>query len=145
VEPTLYVTMQDAPIATQRPGDGWEHRAGLRELGSVTDRCDYFTDPLVHRVHNDGPGLFHLLGVLNTAAGEDGLVPVDDAELVNRWFVVRRTGGAVDPTPAGTTRVLVHPGSGTWQVLLPGAEARALGDGDTLDIQVGRSDRGGGG
>ena len=88
--PTLYVTVQDAIVASQRPGEAWEHRSQPRVLGEVTDRCDYFTDPLVHRVRNDGTDLFHLIAVVNTDAGEQGLVTIPDAELANRWFVVRR-------------------------------------------------------
>ena len=138
-EPTLYVTLADALVVSQRPGHGWEQqRSGLRVLGEVTDRCDYFTDPLVHRVRNDGPAPFHLLAVLNPAAGEDGLAPTDDAELVNRWFVVRRLDAGVDETTSGVTRVLVHPASGTWQVVDPGQRPQSRDEGTTLEIQVGR-------
>lgn len=137
--PTLYVTVQDAPVATQRPGEDWEHRSGLRMLGEVTDRCDYFTHPLVHRVRNDGTDLFHLIAVVNTDAGEDGLVTVPDAELANRWFVVRRWDRALDERLAKATRVFVHPASSSWIVVSAGEPIGRLEAGPVVEIQVGRS------
>jgi hypothetical protein len=138
-DPTLYVTVLDAPVATQRPGEDWEHRSRLRVLGEVTDRCDYFTDPLVHRVRNDGTELFHLIAVVNADAGEDGLVTVPDAALVNRWFVVRRWDGPLDPRPANATRVFVHPASASWLVVAAGEPIGHLEAGPVVEIQVGRS------
>ena len=136
--PTLYVTVQDADVATQRPGEDWEHRSRPRVLGEVIDRCDYFTDPLVHRVRNDGTDLFHLIAVVNTDAGEHGLVTIADAELVNRWFVVRRWDRELDERPAKVTRVFVQPASGSWIVVSDGERVGRLGAGPVVEIQVGR-------
>lgn len=137
VDPTLYVTLEDAPIATQRPDEDWEQRTRPRAVGEVTDRCDYFTDPLVHRVRNDGSGLFHLLGVVNTDAGEHGLVPAPDAELANQWFVVRRSDGSFGDGPSETTRVFVDPGLGSWLVVPAGERVPRQGNAPTLEIQIG--------
>lgn len=139
-EPTLYVTLADAPVASQRPGGEWELlRSTLRSLGEITDRCDYVAEPLVHRIRNDGERPFRLLGVVNHEAGEDGLVATDDAELVNQWFVVRRLASVADVVESGATLVLVHPASGTWQVVGPGQAPAAMGEGDIVEIQVGRA------
>jgi hypothetical protein len=137
--PTLHVTLQDAPVATQRPGEDWEHRSRRRVLGEVTDRCDYFTDPLVHRVRNDGADLFHLIAVVNADAGEHGLVTVADIELANRWFVVRRWDRALDERPAKATRVFVRPASTSWLVVPAGETIGRLEAGPVVEIQVGRS------
>jgi hypothetical protein len=137
--PTLYVTVQDAPVATQRPGEDWEHRSRLRLLGEVTDRCDYYTDPLVHRVRNDGTDLFHMIAVVNADAGEHGLLTAPDAELANRWFVVRRCDGPLDEPPVKATRVFVHPASASWVVVPAGEPIGRPEAGPVVEIQVGRS------
>ncbi len=102
----------------------------------MSDRCDYFTDPLVHRVRNDGSDLFHLIAVVNTDAGEDGLVTVADAELANRWFVVRRSERPLDEHQA--TRVFVHPASASWLVVPAGQTIGHLEARPMIEIQVGR-------
>jgi hypothetical protein len=138
-QPTVYVTVKDAYVATQRPGEDWERRSQLRALGEVTDRCDYFTDPLVHRVRNEGTDLFHLIAVVNTDAGEHGLVTVPNTELANRWFVVRRWDVALEERPATTTRVFINAASESWLVVPSGQPIGRLEDGPIVEIQVGRS------
>ena len=66
--------------------------SGGPQNGRVGVNIDYATDPLTHKVSNDGPGLFHIMALVHDGSGD--LISNNDEpsgmeiapEIENAWF-----------------------------------------------------------
>ena len=84
--------------------------AGGPQNGRVGVNIDYASDPLTHKVSNDGPGLFHIMALVHDGSGE--LISDSDEpggmeiapEIENAWFRSYR----YELAPGETTAMQQH-------------------------------------
>lgn len=133
--------------------------AGGPQNGRVGVNIDYASDPLTHKVKNDGPGLFHIMALVHDGSGK--LISDNDEpggmeiapEIENAWFRSYRYELAPGETTAmqhhinpsfvilgseGTVRVSREDGlarelayAGEWAWREPGSAYRIANVGDS--------------
>jgi hypothetical protein len=86
------------------------NRADGPRDGAIRSITDFVSAPVTHKVANEGPGLFHIIALVNASAGNRNLT-VDrpkglagEPQLENAWFRSYR----VDLAPGEETAVQVH-------------------------------------
>jgi mannose-6-phosphate isomerase-like protein (cupin superfamily) len=119
-EPILYVNMSTSQTRSQTLGREWSGGGDSARAaaavpakppapfrpGRMNSTTSYVQQPQTHRVNNVGQGLFRLIGITNSSAGDESIAASADfaatPEVDNRWF--RGYRGSLTPNPSAEHR-----------------------------------------